>query len=107
MSDLVKVTIDERTVEVPKGTGIVETAAAAGIEIPVFCYEPRLGDPVGACRMCLVELEGGAEAPDRVHADRDRRDGRGDGAHVREAAAGQKGTLEFILVNHPLDCPVC
>ena len=42
----------------PKGTGLVETAAAAGIEIPVFCYEPRLGPPVGACRMCLVEVEG-------------------------------------------------
>jgi NADH-quinone oxidoreductase subunit G len=58
MADLVKVTIDERTVEVPKGLGLVETAAAAGIEIPVFCYEPRLGAAVGACRMCLVEVEG-------------------------------------------------
>ena len=46
------------TVQVPKGTGMVETAQAAGIEIPVFCYEPRLGPPVGACRMCLVEVEG-------------------------------------------------
>ena len=55
---LVKVTIDDREVEVAKGTGLVETAAAAGIEIPVFCYEPRLGPPVGACRMCLVEVEG-------------------------------------------------
>ena len=58
MTDLVKVKIDDREVEVPKGTGLVETAAAAGIEIPVFCYEPRLGPPVGACRMCLVEVEG-------------------------------------------------
>ena len=58
MAELVTVTIDERTVQVPKGTGMVETAAAAGIEIPVFCYEPRLGAAVGACRMCLVEVEG-------------------------------------------------
>ena len=57
-ADLVRVTIDEREVHVPKGTGIVETALAAGIEIPVFCYEPRLGPPVGACRMCLVEVDG-------------------------------------------------
>src|SRR5438128_10895339 len=57
-ADLVKVIIDGRTVEVPKGTGLVETAAAAGIEIPVFCYEPRLGTAYGACRMCLVEVEG-------------------------------------------------
>ena len=55
---LVRVTIDEHEVHVPKGTGLVETALAAGIEIPVFCYEPRLGPPVGACRMCLVEVEG-------------------------------------------------
>ena len=58
MSDLVKVKVDDREIEEPKGTGLVETAEAAGIEIPVFCYEPRLGAPVGACRMCLVEVEG-------------------------------------------------
>jgi NADH-quinone oxidoreductase subunit G len=58
VSELITVTIDDREVEVEKGTGLVETAAAAGIEIPVFCYEPRLGPPVGACRMCLVEIEG-------------------------------------------------
>jgi NADH-quinone oxidoreductase subunit G len=51
MPDLVKLTVDGREVEVPKGTGLVETALAAGVEIPVFCYEPRLGPPVGACRM--------------------------------------------------------
>ena len=56
--ELVRVTIDELDVHVPKGTGLVETALAAGIEIPVFCYEPRLGAPIGACRMCLVEIEG-------------------------------------------------
>jgi len=107
MSDLVKVTIDERTIEVPKGTGMVETAAAAGIEIPVFCYEPRLGAPVGACRMCLVEVEGmpKLQAGCTLSAQ--------DGMVVRTArsselaAAGQNATLEFILVNHPLDCPVC
>lgn len=107
MSDLVKVTIDEREIEVPKGTGMVETAAAAGIEIPVFCYEPRLGPPVGACRMCLVEVEGmpKLQAGCTLTAQ--------DGMVVRtartspQAAQGQNSTLEFILVNHPLDCPVC
>ena len=58
VSDVVTVTIDDREVQVAQGTGLVETAAVAGIEIPVFCYEPRLGPPVGACRMCLVEVEG-------------------------------------------------
>jgi NADH-quinone oxidoreductase subunit G len=105
--ELVTVTIDERSVQVPKGTGMVETAAAAGIEIPVFCYEPRLGPPVGACRMCLVEVEGmpklqagctlSAQDGMVVHTART----------STQAAEGQNSTLEFILVNHPLDCPVC
>jgi NADH dehydrogenase/NADH:ubiquinone oxidoreductase subunit G len=104
---LVTVTIDEREVHVPKGTGLVETAAAAGIEIPVFCYEPRLGPPVGACRMCLVEVVGmpKLQAGCTLSAQ--------DGMVVKtarssaQAADGQNSTLEFILVNHPLDCPVC
>ncbi len=107
MSELVTVTIDDRQVEVEKGTGLVETAAAAGIEIPVFCYEPRLGPAVGACRMCLVEVEGlpklqagctlSAQDGMVVHT----------AATSARAAEGQKGTLEFLLVHHPLDCPVC
>ncbi len=105
--DTVTVTIDDREVAVAKGTGLVETAEAAGIEIPVFCYEPRLGPAVGACRMCLVEVEGlpKLQAGCTLTAQ--------DGMVVRTAASseraaeGQKGTLEFILVNHPLDCPVC
>ena len=107
MTELVKVTIDDRELEVPKGTGLVETAAEAGIEIPVFCYEPRLGPAVGACRMCLVEVEGlpKLQAGCTLAAQ--------EGMIVRtaatseRAATGQQGTLEFILVNHPLDCPVC
>ncbi len=106
-AELVRVTIDERDVHVPKGTGIVETALAAGIEIPVFCYEPRLGAPVGACRMCLVEVEGMPKLQTGCTLTAQ------DGMVVKTArtseksAAAQKGTLEFILVNHPLDCPVC
>jgi NADH-quinone oxidoreductase subunit G len=107
VTDLVKVTVDEREVHVPKGTGVVETALAAGVEIPVFCYEPRLGAPVGACRMCLVEIEGTPklQAACTLTAT--------DGMVVKtartsaKAAEGQNATLEFILVNHPLDCPVC
>jgi NADH-quinone oxidoreductase subunit G len=53
-SEIVTVTVDGVEVQVPRGLGLVETAAAAGIEIPVFCYEPRLGPPTGACRMCPV-----------------------------------------------------
>src|SRR5438034_4310648 len=105
--EVVTVTVDGREVLVPKGTGLVETALAAGIEIPVFCYEPRLGAPVGACRMCLVEVEGipKLQAGCTLTAT---------GGMVvttaqtsKLAADGQNSTLEFILVNHPLDCPVC
>lgn len=107
MTDLVKVTIDDREVEVPKGTGLVETAASAGIEIPVFCYEPRLGPPVGACRMCLVEVEGLPKL--QAGCTLTAQDGMvvKTAASSEKAAEGQNATLEFILVNHPLDCPVC
>jgi NADH-quinone oxidoreductase subunit G len=105
--ELVTVKIDDREVQAPKGLGLVETALEAGIEIPVFCYEPRLGPPVGACRMCLVEVEGmpKLQAGCTLSAQ--------DGMVVRTAATsakaadGQNATLEFLLVNHPLDCPVC
>jgi NADH-quinone oxidoreductase subunit G len=101
-------TIDGVEVTVPKGTGVVEAAMHAGVEIPVFCYEPRLGPPVGACRMCLCEFEGmpkPIQAACTLQA--------ADGMVVKtaqtspEAAEAQEAVLEFILVNHPLDCPVC
>jgi NADH-quinone oxidoreductase subunit G len=106
-SELVTVTIDGREIRAPKGAGIVETAASAGIEIPVFCYEPRVGPPLGACRMCLVEVEGlpKLQAGCTLTAQ--------DGLVVRTAATsaqsaeGQNAVLEFILLNHPLDCPDC
>src|SRR4051794_19097785 len=106
--ELVTVTIDERSVQVPRGTGLVETAAAAGIEIPVFCYEPRLGEAIGACRMCLVEVEGGPPKP-QAGCTLTALDGMVvKTARTSEMArVGQNATLEFILVNHPLDCPVC
>src|SRR5204862_1911585 len=105
--ELVTVTIDDREIQVPKGERMIETALQAGIEIPVFCYEPRLGAPVGACRMCLCEVEGmpKPQAACTLSAQ--------DGMVVRtahtspKAAESQNAVLEFILVNHPLDCPVC
>jgi NADH-quinone oxidoreductase subunit G len=106
--ELVTLTIDDVEVSVPKGTGLVEAAAAAGIEIPVFCYEPRLGPPVGACRMCLCEVAPGPPKPQAACTLT-----AAEGMAVKTAATsaiaaeGQNATLEFILVNHPLDCPVC
>jgi NADH-quinone oxidoreductase subunit G len=107
-ADAVRLTIDGVSVEVPRGTGLVEAALVAGIEIPVFCYEPRLGPPVGACRMCLCQVEPGPPKPQAACTLTAQ-----DGMVVRTAltsevaAEAQNATLEFILVNHPLDCPVC
>jgi NADH-quinone oxidoreductase subunit G len=103
----VKITVDGLELEVPRGTPLVDAALHGGIEIPVFCYEPRLGPPIGACRMCLCEIEGmpKLQAACTMTAQ--------DGMVVRtaqsseKAAEGQEAVLEFILVNHPLDCPVC
>ena len=85
---------------------LVDAAKYGDVEIPVFCYEPKLGAPVGACRMCLVEIEGipklqtACSTPVRdgmvVHTQTDRA--------CKEA---QNAVVEFLLVNHPLDCPVC
>ena len=104
MSDLVKLTIDGRPIEAAKGTLIIEAARAAGIEIPSFCYYEGL-TLQAACRMCLVEVEKtpklqvGCTLPVGegmvVHTD---------SPNVR---ATRKSTLEFLLTNHPLDCPVC
>jgi NADH-quinone oxidoreductase subunit G len=105
--ELVTVKVDEQEVQVPKGMGMIEVALAAGIEIPVFCYEPRLGPAIGACRMCLCEVEGmpKLQAACTMTAQ--------DGLALRtaqtseKAAEGQNAILEFILLNHPLDCPDC
>jgi NADH-quinone oxidoreductase subunit G len=105
--ETVSLTIDDRAVQVPHGLGLVESALAAGIEIPVFCYEPRLGPAVGACRMCLVEVEGMPKL--QAGCTLTAQDGMvvKTAATSEKAAEGQNATLEFILVNHPLDCPVC
>ena len=106
--ELVTLKIDGIEVTVPKGLGLVEAALHAGVEIPVFCYEPRLGPPVGACRMCLCEVAPGPPKPQAACTLT-----AAEGMEVKTAltspmaAEAQNGTLEFILVNHPLDCPVC
>jgi NADH-quinone oxidoreductase subunit G len=105
--ELVTLTIDGQELQAPKGQGMVEAAASIGIEIPVFCYEPRLGAPLGACRMCLCEVEGlpKLQAACTLTA--------AEGLVLKtaltseKASQGQHAILEFILLNHPLDCPDC
>ena len=107
-TELVTLTVDDVEISVPKGTGLVEAAATAGVEIPVFCYEPRLGPPVGACRMCLCEVAPGPPKPQAACTLTAAEGMVVKTARTSEMAAeAQNATLEFILVNHPLDCPVC
>lgn len=112
-TELVTITINDVELQVPKGELIVESVKRLGLEIPIFCYHPRM-KPVGMCRMCLVDVgykqpdgsvrkmpkpQAGCTLPadnnlviytdtEQVHRDR-------------------KGVLEFLLINHPLDCPIC
>ena len=102
---LVTLTIDGQEVTVPKGTLIVEAAKQLKVEIPVFCYHHKL-TPVGACRLCLVEISPGPPRPTTACTTPV-----GEGMVVKTMSAmaveSRADILEFELVNHPLDCPVC
>jgi len=103
-TNMVSLTIDGRSVSVPKGTLLVEAAKQAGIEIPVFCYHPKL-DPAGVCRMCLVMVE---KIP-KPQTACTTQVSEGMVVHTQNSQVEdlQRGVLEFLLINHPLDCPVC
>ncbi len=104
--EMVTLTIDDTQVSVPKGTLVIRAAELMGVQIPRFCDHPLL-DPVGACRQCLVEVEGQRKpmasctitcTPDMVVRTQ----------FTSEAAdKAQHGVMELLLINHPLDCPVC
>ena len=85
---------------------LVDAANAYGdVEIPVFCYEPKLGQPVGACRMCLVEIEGIPKL--QTACSTPIRDGMVVHTQTERVHDAQRAVVEFLLINHPLDCPVC
>jgi len=101
---MIQFSVDGRPVVAPEGTMVIQAAADAGIPIPYFCYHPSL-KPAGLCRMCLVEVEGAPKLQAscttpvsegmKVHTGSDR---------VKQARGD---VLEFYLLNHPLDCPIC
>ena len=102
--ETVNVTIDGVEVSVPKGTRIIDAAARAGVEVPHYCYHPGLSAPA-QCRMCLVEVE---KAPKLVPACVTTvAEGNVVYTQSDKALDARKGVLEFYLINHPLDCPVC
>ena len=84
---------------------LVDAAKHGDVEIPVFCYEPKLGEPVGACRMCLVEVEGIPKL--QTACSTPIRDGMVVYTQTSRVKEAQNAVVEFLLVNHPLDCPVC
>lgn len=103
-NDTITCTINGVQVTVPKGTRIIEAAEAAGVGIPHYCYHPGLSAPA-MCRMCLVEVEGMPKlTPACVTTVAD---GQKILTESEKARAARNGVLEFYLVNHPLDCPIC
>ncbi len=126
MTKSVSLTIDGKNVSVPEGTLIVNAAKKIGIDIPVFCYHPKM-EPVGMCRMCLVEVgrplfdratgnpvfqdEGTPEIQFSPKLETACTTPVSEGMVVRgyneKAKAGQKDIVEFLLTSHPLDCPIC
>jgi NADH-quinone oxidoreductase subunit G len=125
--DLVTVNIDGREVAVPKGTNVIEAARLVGVDVPYYCYHPKLS-VVGNCRMCLVEIGMPAVDPATKAPIMDPATGKqkinwiprpqigcgtnaSPGLHVRTTTQQVKdcreGVMEFLLINHPLDCPIC
>ena len=100
-----KLTVDGMEVEVPQGATVLQACEAAGKEIPRFCYHERLSI-AGNCRMCLVEVKPGPPKPQASCAlpAADKQEVRTDSEMVKKA---REGVMEFLLINHPLDCPIC
>jgi NADH-quinone oxidoreductase subunit G len=105
-SDLVTLTVDGFEISVPKGTLVIRAAEMLGIQVPRFCEHPLL-DPVGACRQCLVEVEG--QRKPMASCTTTVTEGMVVKTQVTSAIAekAQNGIIELLLINHPLDCPVC
>jgi NADH-quinone oxidoreductase subunit G len=103
--ELVHLTIDDIAVAVPPGTLVWAAARQIGIEIPIYCYHPKM-PPLGACRMCFVEIEKMPKPP-QTSCTTPVSDGMIVHTKTDKVIKARKGTLEFLLINHPLDCPIC
>ncbi|HYB00623.1 MAG TPA: NADH-quinone oxidoreductase subunit NuoG [Ktedonobacteraceae bacterium] len=103
--ELIHLTIDDIPVAVPAGTLVWAAAKQAGIEVPIYCYHPKM-PPLGACRMCFVEIEK-VPKPPQTACTTPVSEGMVVHTKTEKVIKARKGTLEFLLINHPLDCPVC
>jgi NADH-quinone oxidoreductase subunit G len=102
----VSITVNGREFEVKSGELLIDAAERAGEYIPRFCYHPRM-EPVGMCRMCLVEVEGPRGATLQPACYLHVNDGMSVCTNSEKVKKAQDGVLEFLLANHPLDCPIC
>jgi NADH-quinone oxidoreductase subunit G len=102
--ELVNLTVDGRQIAVPKGTTVLQAAIEAGVQVPYYCYHPGLGIDA-SCRVCLVKIE---KMP-KLQTSCSTPVAEGMVVHTRDAESieGRAGVFEFLLINHPLDCPVC
>ena len=106
MSEKININVDNKVFETEKGKLLIEACEDNGLEIPRFCWHKRM-DPVGMCRMCLVEVEtprGKVLVPSCTQEVTEDMVVDTTSEVVQKA---QEGVLEFLLINHPLDCPVC
>ncbi len=103
--EFVHLTIDDIPVAVPAGTLVWAAAQQAGIEIPIYCYHPKM-PPLGACRMCFVEIEK-LPKPPQTACTTPVSEGMIVHTKTERVLKARRGTLEFLLINHPLDCPIC
>ncbi|MFP4082603.1 MAG: 2Fe-2S iron-sulfur cluster-binding protein [Candidatus Aminicenantes bacterium] len=101
---MVKIFIDEQPVEVEEGTTVLEAAEQAGIPIPHFCYHPAF-PPEGSCRMCVVEIEGLPKL--ELACSTQVKEGMKVSTQSEKVIQARKGVLEFLLAEHPMDCPIC
>ena len=106
MSETVSITINEQEVAAPKGALLIDVATELGIEIPIFCSHPKL-DPVACCRQCLVEFDGPRGTMLNTACNAPVMDGMVVRTDTPAVKAAQEANLAFILLHHPLDCPIC
>ena len=100
-----KVKVDGEEIEVPQGATVLQACELAGKEIPRFCYHERLSI-AGNCRMCLVEVKPGPPKPQASCA-LPAADGQEISTMTPLVKKAREGVMEFLLINHPLDCPIC
>ena len=101
---MVKIFVDDKPVEVEMGTTVFTAAKQVGIKIPHFCYHPAFA-PEGTCRMCLVEVEGIPKL--ELACSFQAREGMKVFTKSERVIEARRGVLEFLLADHPLDCPIC